>query len=58
MRIILKQLEIYKVCEFDSLTHGEGWQVYCVYNVCNKKKYRIYPKYWDTLSTYHTCAKI
>ena len=22
------------------------------------KNYSIYPKYWDTLSTYHTCPKI
>ena len=22
------------------------------------QKYRIYPKYWDTLSPYYTCPKI
>ena len=28
------------------------WTLFLIYKYC------IYPKYWDTLSTYHTCPKI
>ena len=37
------------VCLFWSLTE----QV-----IKKKKRYCIYPKYWDTLSPYHTCPKV
>ena len=29
-----------------------------LHSVASDLVYRIYPKYWDTLSTYHTCPKI
>ena len=41
--------------------HDRFYQAYFNFTEVQKKKknvYHIYPKYWDTLSNYHTCPKI